>query len=447
VDPDRSASLRLLAAQREQWESHQADPDNSRHTCGCVVELTGEVDRMLLDRALAATLAEAEALRTTFHVEDRMPRQTVGPVPENPLAYRDLTGRRLPRAAARAWLDAELARPIDLRAGEPAAEHTLLRLGARRYALFLRYHHIALDVHGAHRHLLRLAEHYAALRAGRTPEPGEFAALADLVGRERDYLASGEAAQARRFWRTALADLPAQRGLSDRDVPAGPHPLRVTAPIPEESWGATGELAAALSRHWSAVLLAAVADYLHGYTGADDLVLGLVAANRDTEPALRTPAQLAVDLPVRVIMPATGSFADLVRAVSRSAGEALRHQGTRPDPFLPADFRPLRTVVEVLTEDDQPRFGGCLARLRMPATGPVADLRITVHAPSGQRQGAFLDLQANPGRYSPAELRDHQEGLLDRLNELLRCPAPPAEPDEHFGEYPENWQKQVQTSS
>src|SRR4051794_24381856 len=189
-------SLPLLAAQRQQWISHHEDPGNARYNCGGYFRLTGVLSEEALIAAVAAARSETEALRVIFYERDGQPWQTVvapGPVPLSSIDLPD-------ESAAIRWIKSALAVPFDLRGGEQACRHTLIKTGEREWFFIFQYHHVVLDAYGAHRYLRRVAQHYNALVAGEPAPPAGFASLARLLAEEHAYGTSPRAQRDEAYW-------------------------------------------------------------------------------------------------------------------------------------------------------------------------------------------------------------------------------------------------------
>ncbi|MFF1300377.1 MULTISPECIES: condensation domain-containing protein [unclassified Streptomyces] len=106
---------RLLAAQEGIWTGQQLDPDSPAYNTAEYVHIAGPVDSVVFDAALHHVVAETEALNVAFDVDEQgRPRQTDAPAGEWRLHTADLTAEPDPHAAALAWMDRDMARPVDL---------------------------------------------------------------------------------------------------------------------------------------------------------------------------------------------------------------------------------------------------------------------------------------------------------------------------------------------
>ncbi|MEV7214669.1 amino acid adenylation domain-containing protein [Kitasatospora cineracea] len=410
--------LPLSAAQSEVWIAHQLDRAGTAHNCSGYVDIQGELDGQLLAEAVRLAVGEAEAMRVRFETDaDGTPRQV--PLETVPgLRVHDLSGAADARAAAERWMRADLDTPADLSRG-PLFAHTLLKVAADHHLLHFRYHHIVLDGYGQALHWRRLAEHYTALAEGRPARPGATGTLAELVAEDAEYRASERFEQDRSHWAGLLADWPEPAGLSSagEDGPAASRfqpPARITGV----------DAAAAHHRvHWSVVVLAATAVYLHRVTRQQELVLGLPVRGRTGRTALTTPGMLANVLPLRIEVRPEQDFAAIVRQVADRVAEALAHQLFRGEEI----GREIRrgggdptpaAVVNVVSFDGALRFGALSCAVRQLSSGPIADLGLEFF---GGADGADvrLTLEPNPDRHRAAPLAAHRARLTRFVQELL----------------------------
>src|SRR5207248_2715409 len=145
------------------------EPNNSVYNLPFAVRLTGPVDVLVLERAVAEIVRRHEVLRTTFHAVADQPVQRVGLAV--PLKIQIVPFDHLPEqqreSAAQQWLSDEAGRPFDL-SQDLLLRASLVRLGAQDHVLLLTMHHIASD--GWSMGILghELSVLYKAFRAGQS---------------------------------------------------------------------------------------------------------------------------------------------------------------------------------------------------------------------------------------------------------------------------------------
>lgn len=135
--------LPLTAAQRGLFFAHHLDPQNPCHTTAEVVEFDPPIDPDRLRAAVTAAYAEFEQVRTVHRLTSDGPQQRVLPATNVDLPVVAVVDE----VAAQAWLDSDLAQPIDLEAG--ACRTALLTLRDGRCWWYHAAHHVVLDGYGA----------------------------------------------------------------------------------------------------------------------------------------------------------------------------------------------------------------------------------------------------------------------------------------------------------
>ena len=150
-------------------------------------------------------VAESEALRVRLTEHDGEPRQIIEASPAWLLPTIDLSSEADPRSAAEAWMQADLARAVDLMRG-PLFGFALFKASNELFFWYARYHHIVIDGYAMWLVARRVADVYTRLSSGQSANEGAFGPLAVLLDDDRTYRASDDYAKDRRFWSLALAD-------------------------------------------------------------------------------------------------------------------------------------------------------------------------------------------------------------------------------------------------
>ncbi|MDX2617602.1 non-ribosomal peptide synthetase [Streptomyces stelliscabiei] len=440
--------LPLTAAQHGVWVAQRLTPDSPLYTCGIHYDVPGPVDRALLARAVERAVTETEALRVRFEDDGETVRQSVDPSVQGELEYLDLSGEADPAGAARAWIDADLARPVPV-TGDRLFRHTLLRLGPDRHWFHFRYHHILLDGYGQVLHCRRLLEVYTALAAGEQPPASGFGTLSEVLAEERTYLESPRRERDGTYWRGEFADLPESTELgatilgSPADGTAAPSaPSSHTTGLAPSLPSATGRLTEPTARRvrglagsrWALPVIAAMAAHTHRVTGAHDVVVRVFMAARLSPRALATPAMLVNDVPLRIRVDGSTTFTELLDRVAARLAEASRHQRYPHDELrrdLAAAAHPgtlSGPSVNVLSfAAARLPFGPTQADAHQLASGPVRDLALHAFGDPEAGDGIQLTVNAHPGRFTPGTAAAHR----DRYTRLLT--AATEHPDRPIG--------------
>jgi len=412
----------LSGAQSGIWYAQQRDPANPAYNTGEYVEIAAPVDAERFATAVRRAVAEADALHVRFAERDGAPRQVPRPAADRPLELVDVGAESDPRAAAEAWMRADLARPVDLAHG-PLFTQALFRLAPDRYLWFQRCHHVALDAYGYALIERRVAEIYTALMTGEPVPERRFGTLEALLDEDRAYRASSDFDRDRAFWTERLRGSAEPVSLAAGPARPAARSLRETAALPRTRVDRlTGRVAAT----WPEAVVAAIAGYLHRMTRSQEVVLGLPVMNRLGSASLRVPGMVVNVVPLRLSVAADTRVGDLVGQVAREMRrtrtyQRYRAEDLRRDLNLVGEDRPLTgPLVNIKPFGTDLDFAGHPGRVHYIAPGPVEDLSISVYEEDG---AVTFVLDANPDRYDPAVLAEHRDRLLAFVSAL--CDAGP----------------------
>ncbi|MFF8594381.1 non-ribosomal peptide synthase/polyketide synthase [Streptomyces sp. NPDC015220] len=363
---ERPERVPLSSGQRRLWFLHQLEGAAPVYNMPLAWRLSGPLDRVALENALADVIDRHESLRTVFPAADGVPYQRVlapGAVRPKlratPADETDLPG----------LLAAAAARGFDL-ACEPPLRADLFEAAPREHVLLLVVHHIAGDGWSLGPLSADLATAYAARRRGEEPRwaplPVQYADYTlwqqRLLGDPADQgsLVARQAA----YWKRTLADLPEQIRLpADRHRPLAPSCSGGNLAVELDA-----ELHAGLVRlgrkHGASpymVLQAALAALLDKLGAGEDIPVGSLIAGR-TDQALDDLVGFFVNtLVLRTDTSGDPTFAELLGRVRENALAAYAHQDL-----------PFEHVVEALNParslSRQPLFQVLLALQNMPRT-------------------------------------------------------------------------------
>ncbi|MFW6640876.1 amino acid adenylation domain-containing protein [Nocardiopsis algeriensis] len=407
----------LTGAQAGVWYAQQTAPDSPVFNVGQYTDIPTDLDTARFAAAVRTAVVESDALRARVAADgDRAVQVVRGEVPRD-LEVADLTGDGGEEGAferARAWMRADTGRPVDP-AAEPLYRFALLRVGARRWLWYQRYHHLAVDAYAVAMVARRVADVYTRLGRGEKPAPAGFGRLADVVADEEAYAASPRYATDRAYWTEAMADRPEPVQLSS--APPSPHAgfLRERLEIPPAVTAGLEELVRGTGATWVDALTGAFAAYVHRMTGARDLVLGSPAMVRMGTAAVRTPAMVVNVLPLRLRVRPGDTVAEVTAAAARASRGLRSHQRYRSEQLrrdLSAVGRGLfGPELNVKLFDHALTFDGCPSTSTTLSEGPVDDIAVSVY----RAGGLALEANANADRYDREGVRAHLSGFARLL--------------------------------
>ncbi|WP_198539921.1 non-ribosomal peptide synthetase, partial [Streptomyces sp. CT34] len=417
-------TVRMSAAQRGVWYGQRLEPDNPMFNIAHYLDIRGDLDVALLERAFRRVLEESDALRARFVEHGDEPLQVLDRLDDWSLRVVDLRAEADPLAAAVDWMRGDLASPINPVRGLLFTV-AALRLADQRFLVYQRVHHLVLDGYGASIVVARTAELYRALEAGEQPGDRFFGTLRELLAEEDEYRGSEQFAADAEFWRARLADRPVATMLTESTAPMADHCLRHSDDLPADEAVRLQAIARELGTSLPTLVVACFAAYLHRMTGDRDVVFGLPVTARRSATSRVTPGMLSNVLPLRLAVTPDVTVDELVRRASAEIREALRHQRYRAED-LRGDLGISRSAplhgpsINVLPYDDHFDFGSHRATVHNLGVGPVDDLSCVVQRLSS---GLRLDLDANPRRYSTAELGGHATRFLRVLRSVAADPG------------------------
>ena len=417
-DPDNPSApewFPLTAAQMGIWNAQSLDPASPYYVVGEVMELDptdSQPDILVTDvvQALHQTIAEAETLRLQFrqgegapdvHADDSPCQRAIDDAPGEyiTIPVHDLRSHPSPEAAANAYVDAAKARCAEAWSGlvdRPLCHFEVLRLDHRRVWIIQLYHHLIVDGYASMTLARRTAAHYTELTGGKTARPAKFSAVRSVVKEDCEYHKSDNRDRDAQWWQESLAGVGSTQW-RDELIGGSESSCRTTVLTVDadelDAWKAASQ------RHgttWVDSLLAAYGVYLRRVQGveADELVVAMPFAARETTAQRRTPAMMVNMLPVRVPVDLTTTLPENAHAVEETMRTVREHQRFPGSEVATAygDSSILRGIgANLKVFDAALKFGKTRGYLRNVAGGPPENL-VLVAAP-GRSGGVDLSFE------------------------------------------------------
>ncbi|GAB1511088.1 hypothetical protein JCM33774_31300 [Actinophytocola sp. KF-1] len=292
------------------------------------VRMTGELDVVLLQRALNDVVARHESLRTGIGLVDGDPHQLVVPEALVSLPLLDWTDLAADAVAARVRRLArdQAAAPFDLDA-PPLVRVALVRESPLAHTLVVVVHHMVCDGWSMDVFYRDLAASYQALREGRPADLPELPVqYADYVAWQDQNLTEQRMSDLVTYWRRAVAGteplrLPVDRPRDQRGGAGGRLEIELEPPLVAQLTQ-LGERANATP---FMVLLAAFKVVLARITGQDDIAVGTPVAGRHHPDAEQLVGFFANTLVLRSRLAMAEPFAAAVDAVRDTCLGAFSH--------------------------------------------------------------------------------------------------------------------------
>ena len=324
---ERNQPSSLSYAQERQWFLWQLEPESAAYHVPNALRLTGELDRAALQRSFDSLLARHETLRTVFVSSGEHTLQRVLPV-----ATLHIDSVALDNASAeqvQALVEAEIARPFDLRQG-PLLRVKLLQLSAQEHVLVLVQHHIVSDGWSMQVMVDELVQLYAAYSQGRDLQlPAMPLQYADYALWQRAWMDAGEKQRQLNYWRELLgAEQPVLELPLDHPRPAvqSYRGARLDVALEANTVAGLKALAQREGVTLFMLLLASFQTLLHRYSGQSDIRVGVPIANRNRVETERLIGFFVNTQVLKADIDGQMSFAQVLQQAKRRALEAQAHQ-------------------------------------------------------------------------------------------------------------------------
>ncbi len=418
----------LSQAQRRLWFLNRLAGPGAAYNLPLAVRLSGRLDHEGLDAALRDVLQRHAVLRTVFREVGGQPYQEVMPAERACLTLRkeQLEETRLTAALTHAARDGfDLARDLPVRAW-------LFTLSPDDHVLLIVLHRIAADDWSLRPLARDLATAYAARCGEREPAWGPLPPKRDEASQNGSISAQAE------YWKTALADLPAELTLpTDQARPsvttyrAGSVPLELDADLHVRLL----DLARESDTTLFTVLLAGLVALLTRLGAGTDIPVGTRVTGRPDGAIDDLVGNFANTLVLRTDTSGHPGFRELLSRVGNVNRQARARKDV-PFEYLVDLLGPARSMarhplfqVTLAVESsapDTPSFAGLAARpvpVDLAATTVDLSLSLTARVADGSPAGLSGDLV-----YS-ADLFGQPTAVMiaTRLARLLRAAAADAE--------------------
>lgn len=317
--------------QERLWFIDQMEPGNPAYNIHNTTRLKGPIDLPRMERAINASIARHEVLRTTFAVSDGVPVQVVRPSLEIPLQLFDHSA--LPEAereaAAHATGVAFATERFDLARG-PLIRAGLARIAAEDHVLMVCMHHAITDRWSFDIFEREVGEAYVAYGRGEVPTfPPLPIQYADFAAWQRQEFFGPRLREHLAFWHEQLDD--AERVL---EIPTDyPRPAvqsfdggRVYTVFSEELLASLKALTQTVGATMFMTTLAALDLVCWRYSGQRDLLIGSAIADRNREETEQVVGYFLNMLLFRAVIDPGMSFRQLLIQVRDRAKGAYAHQ-------------------------------------------------------------------------------------------------------------------------
>jgi len=397
----------LSFVQQQVWLHAQLAPDVPLYHEVLILERTGALDRVALERSFNEIVRRHEILRTIFPPVDGsvVPAFAEQHRVEIPLTELNALPERQRAAELLRIATDEVRQPFDLANG-PLMRARLLclskpGLSEENYVLILTVHNLVADERSLSvlaRELDTLYQAYSAGEVSALPElPVQYA---DFVHWQRSWFEGDVLEQHIAYWRKRLAGIPAVLELpTDRPRPPvqGFRGARESFVLSKSLSESLKELSERESATLFETLLAAFQTLLSRYAGQPDIVVGAIVPGREAAGTDRLIGPFAHTVLIRTDMESDPTFRELLRRV-RDLSRRDREYQSMPFDRLVSELQPEREPSR------NPLFQVLFSLTPSTSAAPLSWETANLEVDSGATK---VDLQL--------QLSDRPEGVSGRL--------------------------------
>ncbi|MEO1429998.1 MAG: amino acid adenylation domain-containing protein [Cyanobacteria bacterium J06633_8] len=341
---ERQDKLPISFAQQRQWFLSQLEPESPFYNIPAAIEISGELDILILERCFQEIIYRHEVLRTAFLTVEGKPVVQLSSINEFQLSIVDLSHSteivQIQQVEKIAREEAQQPFQLDK---PPLLRVKLLRLNSENHIILITLHHIIADAWSMGvlvKELGILYQEKTSPRPDGHPSPyqgeGKGVRLKELPIQYADFAAwqknwfQGELRDNQlNYWLSQLKNAP-----NLLELPTDyPRPAAQTAKggsirfeLPYDLSQALKQLSQKSGCTLFMTLLAAFQTLLYRYSGNEDIVVGSAIANRQRSELEGLIGCFANTLAFRSDLSGNPSFSELLQRVKDTALGAYAHQ-------------------------------------------------------------------------------------------------------------------------
>ncbi len=417
---------RLTTAQLAIWFAQKFYPESAFYNIGEYLEITGAVDSDLLEASVRSAFDQTDTLRLRFVDSDESPRQYFASDSACVIQSMDFSHEADPHYAAKTWMVDNMASVGNLVHG-PLYTFVIFKISPDCVIYYQRFHHIIMDGVGVFLFAQKVADLYSSLFYSKPPELKAFGSWLDVLENEEVYLNSTQRKLDRDYWLDLLRDMPGPVTLSGKPPASLPYTqfcsntdyLAYSAVEALTALGSTNGLS--LNR----IIIAALALYLHRFTGERDIVLSMPVTARTDAEMRNIPGMMTNTTLLRLTVNHDTTVGGYLNQAASVISDALLHQRYRIEDLCndlgitPTDHSVHGMVVNIMPGNYYDLdFAGCPVQLhcRIP-NEPMFELSVNIYD-SRNASDLRFDFNGSTLHYSEEDLTLHNRRLLDFLTRL-----------------------------
>ncbi|MEM6404416.1 MAG: condensation domain-containing protein, partial [Cyanobacteria bacterium P01_D01_bin.116] len=328
---ERQDKLPISFAQQRQWFLSQLEPESPFYNIPAAIEISGELDILILERCFQEIINRHEVLRTAFLTVEGKPVAQLSSINEFKLSIIDLNNSTeiVQTQQVEKIAREEAQQPFQLDK-PPLLRVKLLHLNSQNHIILITLHHIIADAWSMGVLIKEIALTYQAYRQ---KQPSPLLELpiqyADFAAWQKNWFQGELRDNQLNYWLSKLKNVP-----NLLELPTDyPRPALQTArggsirfELPYDLSQALKQLSQKSGCTLFMTLLAAFQTLLYRYSGNEDIVVGSAIANRQRSELEGLIGCFANTLAFRSDLSGNPSFSELLQRVKDTALGAYAHQ-------------------------------------------------------------------------------------------------------------------------
>ncbi|SDI21682.1 amino acid adenylation domain-containing protein [Pseudomonas sp. BS3767] len=326
VSNNSNVSYELSSVQQGIWLGQIANPDIPLYNIGMKLEIKGDLDIPMFEKAINLVVRHNDALRLALFQEGDIARQRVLPSVDITLELVDFSDYVDSVERAQEYLQHAFSRPFNPLEGI-LWEAQLVRCSASRHYWLGRYHHLVMDGSGATLFCHAVAKAYNNLLVG-IDELEEGPSYRDFLVKDQAYLNSPRLERDRSFWRERYAQIPPSllQWSGDHAVGSMCKSGHIRSTIKRDLFNAVAAVATEHGLSPVTVFFAVVSAYFSRVGGAEEVIIGMPLHNRTTARQKQTIGMFSSVIPIGVRVDPNRSLLELMGDVAAELRRCYRHE-------------------------------------------------------------------------------------------------------------------------
>ncbi|SJN59342.1 Linear gramicidin synthase subunit D [Vibrio ruber DSM 16370] len=417
----------LTGTQQGIWFGQQVMPRPEAFNVAHYTEIDGAIDLECFTQAVNRGVAAADSLHQQYVETDGTVKQGShgGRLGQDVLEIMDFSQSAFADESALAWMQADLATPIDLQGDSPRYRHCLINVGTSGKPAWLwyqRYHHIDVDGFSFNAITQYIVSEYNRLTAG-TAAPVPFTPFQDVITEHQQFYQSEQFQTARSFWQQTASQLPEMISL----VTGGHQTLatgveRFSIDLAGGAWLYRGGNQVLPSEFAMALVFA----YLHLVSGEHRLCVGFPFMRRMGSAAASSTGAVVNVLPLTLEVEPEMTLSDVARAMNKVIRQTRRHQMYDAEQIQRDSGRVGQPLYGPLLNykpfEETINLAGTTGYTHILSAGPIDDIEFS---PQLRDDQLHLTLTANAGKYSQQSLALHGQRFAHMAGQIARNPDIP----------------------